>query len=108
MLTYGSETVLSAISRLVTTHPRRVLVATVVFLALAIALGAPVTGQLSVDPDLDFVDPQSESNVTYDELRDAVGRGLSPGIIVLVASDGPGPQPSRPGEAAPGGRPDRV
>ncbi|CAA9528753.1 MAG: Transmembrane transport protein MmpL13 [uncultured Solirubrobacteraceae bacterium] len=86
MITYGALKVLAPLSRLVTTHPRRVLVATVAFLALAIAVGAPVTSRLSVDPDLDFIDPQSESNVTYDELRDAVGRGLSPGIIVLVDS----------------------
>ena len=89
MITYGAATVLAPLARLVTAQPRRVLVATVAFLALAIGFGAPVTGMLSVDPDLDFVDPQSESTVTYDQLRDAAGRGLSPGIIVLVSSAGP-------------------
>ena len=81
--------VLAPLSRLVTSHPRRVLVATAAFLALAIGFGVPVTGMLSVDPDLDFIDPQSESNVTGDRLREAVGRGLSPGIVVLVDSDAP-------------------
>jgi RND superfamily putative drug exporter len=89
VITYGAATVLAPLARLVTAQPRRVLAATVAFLALAIAFGAPVTGKLSVDPDLDFVDPQSESTVTYDQLRDAAGRGLSPGIIVLVSSGHP-------------------
>ncbi|HEV2786154.1 MAG TPA: MMPL family transporter, partial [Solirubrobacteraceae bacterium] len=80
---------LSPIARLVTAHPRRVLVATVAFLALAIGFGAPVAGMLSVDPDLDFIDPQSESNVAGDELRELVGRGLTPGIIVLLRSEAP-------------------
>jgi uncharacterized membrane protein YdfJ with MMPL/SSD domain len=81
--------VLAPLARLVTAQPRRVLVATVAFLALAIGFGVPVTGKLSVDPDLDFIDPTSESRVAYDDLRDAVGRGLSPGIIVLVSSGKP-------------------
>ena len=80
---------LSAIARLVTAEPRRVLVATVAFLVLAVAFGAPVAGKLSVEPDTDFIDPQSESNVTSEQLRQALGRGLSPAIVVLVASDGP-------------------
>ena len=80
---------LAPLARLVTAQPRRVLVAVAAFLVLAIAVGAPVAGKLSVDPDLDFIDPQAESNVTGEQLREAMGRGLSPGIIVLVASDGP-------------------
>ena len=47
--------------------------------SLAAGVGAPVTGLLSVDPDLDFVDPQAESNVTGNELRDAVGQRPEPG-----------------------------
>ena len=86
MITYGSPTVLSAIARLVTAQPRRVLVATIVLLALAVGFGAPVTGKLTVDPDLDFIDPAAQSNVTGDELRRAIGRGLGPGIVVLVRS----------------------
>ncbi len=80
---------LAPIARLVTAHPRRVLVAAVAFLAVAVVFGAPVTSRLTVDPDLDFVDPQSESNVTSVELRRALGRGLTPGIIVLVRSGAP-------------------
>ncbi len=80
---------LAALARLATAQPRRVLIATVAVLALAIVVGAPVASKLTVDPDLDFVDPKAESNVTYEQLREAVGRGLSPGIVVLVSSSGP-------------------
>ena len=80
---------LAAIARLVTGNPRRVLVTTFVMFLVAAGVGAPVTGLLSVDPDLDFIDPQAESHVTGNELRNAIGRGLSPGIVVLVRSDGP-------------------
>jgi uncharacterized membrane protein YdfJ with MMPL/SSD domain len=76
--------VLSAIARTVTAHPRRVLAGTLALLAVAVAFGAPVTGKLAVDPDLDFIDPAAQSNVTGIELREAVGRGLSPGVVVLV------------------------
>jgi uncharacterized membrane protein YdfJ with MMPL/SSD domain len=81
--------VLSAIASLVTGHPRRVLVATVAFLAVAAGFGAPVTGMLSVDPDVDFIDPQSESKVSGDALRDATGQSLSPGIIVVLRTPEP-------------------
>ncbi len=64
------------------------LAATIAMLAVAVAFGAPVTGKLTVDPDLDFIDPQAESHVAGGELRDAIGRGLGPGIIVLVRSTG--------------------
>ena len=75
---------LAAIARLVTAQPRRVLAATLALLVVAIGFGAPVTGMLTVDPDLDFVDPAAQSNVTGTELRRAIGRGLGPGIVVLV------------------------
>ncbi|MBW3609559.1 MAG: MMPL family transporter, partial [Actinobacteria bacterium] len=75
---------LPAIARLVTVQPRRVLVATIALLAVAVAFGAPVTGKLTVDPDLDFIDPAAQSNVTAVELRRAIGRGLGPGVVVVV------------------------
>ncbi len=80
---------LSALAGLVTARPRRVLVATFVLLLVAAGFGTPVTGLLSVDPDVDFIDPQAQSNVTGKQLREALGRGLSPGIIVLVRSGDP-------------------
>ncbi|MBA3746968.1 MAG: MMPL family transporter [Solirubrobacterales bacterium] len=89
MITYGLVAVLAAIARLVTAHPRRVLVATIALLAVAIGFGAPVTGKLTVEPDLDFIDPAAQSNVTGNELRRAIGRGLSPGVVVLARSAEP-------------------
>jgi uncharacterized membrane protein YdfJ with MMPL/SSD domain len=83
------STVISAVARLVTSHPRRVLVGVAAFLALAVGFGAPVAGKLTVDPDLDFIDPHSESNVTGAELRRKIGQTLSPGIVVLVRSPTP-------------------
>ncbi len=80
---------LAAIVRVVTEHPRRVLIGAVVFLVVAVGVGGPVAGKLSVDADRDFIDPNSESTVTSDRLRDALGRSLSPGIIVLVRSEAP-------------------
>jgi RND superfamily putative drug exporter len=85
----GCGAVLAALARLVTVHPRRVIAAALVLLALAAAFGATVTSRLSVDPDLDFIDPAAESNVTGRELRQAAGRALSPGIVVLVRSRAP-------------------
>src|SRR5918997_342738 len=78
---------LPAIARLVTAHPRRVVAVTIALLAVAVGFGAPVTGMLTVDPDLDFIDPAAQSNVTGDELRRAIGRGLGPGVVVLVRGE---------------------
>ena len=75
---------LAAIARLVPAQPRRVLAATLALLVAAIGFGVPVTAKLTVDPDLDFIDPAAQSNVTGDELRRAIGRGLGPGVVVLV------------------------
>jgi putative drug exporter of the RND superfamily len=80
---------LTAIARRVTEQPRRVLIGAVVFLVLAIGIGAPVTGKLSVKPDRDFIDPSSENTVTSDRLTDALGHTLSPGVIVLVRDTAP-------------------
>lgn len=80
---------LAAIARLVTDQPRRVLIGAVAFLVVALTIGAPVTSKLSVDPDRDFIDPKSESTVTSDRLKDALGRTLIPGVIVLVRDDAP-------------------
>ncbi|MDQ3676446.1 MAG: MMPL family transporter [Actinomycetota bacterium] len=80
---------IAAITRLVTEQPRRVLIGAVAFLVVAVTIGAPVAGKLSVEPDRDFIDPKSESTVTSDRLEDALGRTLSPGVIVLVRADAP-------------------
>ncbi|MGH2841325.1 MAG: MMPL family transporter, partial [Solirubrobacteraceae bacterium] len=80
---------LTAIARVVTEQPRRVLIGAVTFLVVAVTVGAPVTSKLSVDPDRDFIDPSSESTITSDRLSEALGRTLSPGVIVLVRSQAP-------------------
>jgi uncharacterized membrane protein YdfJ with MMPL/SSD domain len=80
---------LAAIARLVTGQPKRVLIGAGLFLVLAIGLGAPVTNALSVDPDRDFVDTASQNSVTGARLERALGRNLSPGILVLVRPGGP-------------------
>ena len=80
---------LAAIARLVTAQPKRVLIGAAAFLVVAVTLGAPVTNKLSVDPDRDFVDSSSQSTVTADHLQRALGRTLSPGVIVLVRPGSP-------------------
>ena len=85
----GCGAVLAAIARLVISRPRAVIGAALALLALAAAFGVSVTSRLSVDPDLDFIDPASESSVAGRELRQAAGRSLSPGIVVLVRSRAP-------------------
>ncbi|MDX6681791.1 MAG: putative drug exporter of the superfamily, partial [Solirubrobacteraceae bacterium] len=70
-------------------RPRHVLAAAVVFLAAAIVFGTPVTGLLSAGNADDFVDPNAESTLTSAQLERALGRTLSPAVIVLVRTGGP-------------------
>ena len=80
---------LSGLARVVATHPRRLLAAASVFFAVALAFGTPVTGLLSAGNADDFVDPNAESRIASAQLEDALGRTLSPAIIVLVRSSDP-------------------
>ncbi len=70
-------------------RPRRVLIAAVAFLAVAVVAGTPVAGLLSAGNADDFVDPAAESLVTSQRLERALGRTLSPAVIVLVPTAGP-------------------
>jgi len=70
-------------------HPRHVLAGALVFLVAAVLFGTPVTGLLSAGNADDFVDPSAESRLTSAQLEDALGRTLSPAVIVLVRTDGP-------------------
>ena len=79
---------LASIARMVTEQPRRVLIATAVFLAVAVGFGGPVAGLLSVH-DEDFVDSSSESSSTSKRLEQRTARTLSPGVVVLVRGTGP-------------------
>jgi uncharacterized membrane protein YdfJ with MMPL/SSD domain len=70
-------------------HPRRVLLAALAFLAVAVVLGTPVARLLSSGNADDLVDPGAESRVTTARLERALGRTLSPAIIVLVRTGAP-------------------
>jgi uncharacterized membrane protein YdfJ with MMPL/SSD domain len=80
---------LSGLARVVATHPRRLLAVAFVFFAAALAFGTPVTGLLSAGNADDFVDPNAESRIASAQLEDALGRTLSPAIIVLVRGSDP-------------------
>ena len=71
-----------------------------VFLAVAVVVGTPVTGLLSSGNADDFVDPSAESRSTSARLERAVERTLSPAILVLVRTDGPVARRARAPQAA--------
>jgi uncharacterized membrane protein YdfJ with MMPL/SSD domain len=81
--------VLTRLAERISGHPRRFLLAAVVFLVVAIAVGTPVTGLLSAGNADDFVAPDAESTVTSADLEDRLGHTLSPAVIVLVGSRAP-------------------
>jgi putative drug exporter of the RND superfamily len=70
------------ISRLVTTHPGRVLGAAVALLLVAFAFGAPVAGLLETGDN--FSDPGSESIAADDRLDAATASKPEPFTVVLV------------------------
>jgi RND superfamily putative drug exporter len=80
---------LTRLANRIAARPRRFLLAAAAFLAVAVVFGTPVTGLLSAGNADDFVDPNAESRLTSERLEHALGRTLSPAIIVLVRSDGP-------------------
>ena len=69
-------------------HPKRVLLAALVFFVVAGVFGGPVAGLLSTNDE--FSDPGSESVAADERLEDATGRRPTPGIVLLVrpAADG--------------------
>jgi RND superfamily putative drug exporter len=76
--------------RLATTlsrRPRRVLLLTLLFIAVSGVFGGPVAGLLSTGDD--FGDPDSESAVATERLERAAGAGTDPGIVVLVSAGAP-------------------
>jgi RND superfamily putative drug exporter len=77
---------LSSLAERITHHPRRFLLGAVVFLAVAIVVGTPVTGLLSAGNADDFVDPAGESTATSANLEHRLGHTLSPAVVVLVRS----------------------
>ncbi len=76
----------TALSHLATSHPRRVLLATVVFFAFAGVVGGPVAGLLNADND-SFADTGAPSAHAIDRIEEASGLAASPATIALVATD---------------------
>ena len=76
----------SALARLATSHPRRVLLATVVFFAFAGVVGGPVAGLLNSGSD-SFSDTSSASAEAIDRIERASGLEASPSLIALVETD---------------------
>jgi len=81
--------VLTRLAHRIADRPRRYLAGAVVFFVAAVLFGTPVTGLLSAGNADDFVDPNAESRLTSAQLEDALGRTLSPAVIVLVRTQGP-------------------
>src|SRR5215218_4799309 len=69
-------------------HPRRTLIAVLLFVVLAGAVGGPVAGALESSGG--FVAPGADSEVAVDRIEAATGVEPGPGIVLLV--DRPSPQ----------------
>jgi uncharacterized membrane protein YdfJ with MMPL/SSD domain len=70
---------------MLTTHPRRTLLAVLVFVVLAGALGGPLAGRLSSSGG--FVAPGADSQVALARLQAATGRDAGPGVVLLTTPD---------------------
>jgi uncharacterized membrane protein YdfJ with MMPL/SSD domain len=73
----------TTIARLASTHPRRILGATVLFFVVAGALGGPVAGLLNSDND-SFSDTGASSARAITQIEEASGQDAAPSIVVLV------------------------
>jgi RND superfamily putative drug exporter len=80
--------VLTAIARLVSARPQRVLLATVLFAVLAGVIGGPVAGSMKGGSD-NFEDPASESVAARQTLERAAGASSEPDALALVRPGGP-------------------
>jgi uncharacterized membrane protein YdfJ with MMPL/SSD domain len=79
---------LTAIARLVSARPKRVLLATVVFAIVAGVVGGPVAGSMKGGAD-NFEDPASESVAARQSLEHAAGSSAEPDAIALVRPAAP-------------------
>jgi uncharacterized membrane protein YdfJ with MMPL/SSD domain len=68
-------------------HPRRTLIAVLLFVVLAGAVGGPVAGALESSGG--FVAPGADSEVAVDRIEAATGVEPGPGIVLLVADPSP-------------------
>src|SRR5215208_5768099 len=64
-------------------HPRRTLIAVLLFVVLAGAFGGPVAGALESSGG--FVAPGADSEVAVERIQAATGRDADAGLVLLVA-----------------------
>src|SRR3954451_21470722 len=67
---------------MLTSHPRRTLLAVLVFVILAGALGGPLAGRLSSSGG--FVAPGADSQVALARVQAATGRDAGPSVVLLT------------------------
>src|SRR5215218_9204360 len=63
-------------------HPRRTLIAVLLFVVLAGAFGGPIAGALESSGG--FVAPGADSEVAVERIEAATGMEADPGVVVLV------------------------
>jgi RND superfamily putative drug exporter len=73
---------MSSLATLVTRRPWRIVAIAIAFLAVAVMVGGPLTGNLT---SAGFEDPDAEFVAARDTLRDASGANPNPGVIALVS-----------------------
>jgi uncharacterized membrane protein YdfJ with MMPL/SSD domain len=67
---------------MLTSHPRRTLLAVLLFVVVAGVVGGPLAGRL--DSSGGFVAPGADSQVAIERLQAATGRDAGPGIVLLT------------------------
>lgn len=87
---------LDRLARFLSRRRRLVLVASVVFVIFAGAIGGPVFGLL--DSDGDFDDPAAEAVLAREDVARATGASATPDLLALVRLDAPADSPD--GQAA--------
>jgi uncharacterized membrane protein YdfJ with MMPL/SSD domain len=75
----------ATINGMLITHPRRTLIAVLLFVLVAGVIGGPLAGRLSSSGG--FVAPGAESQVALERLHSATGRGAGPGIVLLTSAE---------------------
>jgi uncharacterized membrane protein YdfJ with MMPL/SSD domain len=73
---------LRSLAHTLAAHPRRTLIATLVFVVIAGAIGGPLAGALKSSGG--FAPPNSDSQVANSMLQRAAGTEPAPGIVLLV------------------------
>ena len=73
---------MNSLANLLTRRPWRVIAIAVAFLAVAVLIGGPLTGNLS---SAGFEDPSAEFVAARDTIRHASGINPNPGVIALVS-----------------------